>query len=85
MLGGQGCVQGTSFPSLHPHDSIYHSRHNESFCVYLVVEKNASVEYVLDCGQLFLVERILTSGASQPSDEPVKWEGARSQWPGRLV
>ena len=49
------------------------------------MEKNASVEYVLDCGQLVLAERILTSGASQPSDEPVKWEGARSQWPGRLV
>ena len=49
------------------------------------MEKNASVEYVLDCGQLVLAERILTSGASQPSDEPVKWEGARSQCPGRLV
>ena len=49
------------------------------------MEKNASVEYVLDCGQVFLAERILTSGASQSTDEPVKWEGARSQWPGRLV
>ena len=30
-LGGQGCVQGTSFPSPHPHNSLPPSRHYDSF------------------------------------------------------